>query len=220
MQFIDPSITILMTSNPIDDMKKIEKIARVCYKSEDKITDDSYIKFIQGLIKRKHTAMLEHVSITVKIVTDRGISHEIVRHRLASFAQVSTRYCDYSNTDKTGNEISFIKSRLYMNPRVVDNFKQSEELYKHLVKVEGIAPEIARDVLPMGLATEIYVTANLREWRHIFDLRAIGKTGKPHPYIQEIMIGILHQLSNEYPPVFKDQLELLSSNNNEKINDN
>src|SRR5574344_221375 len=108
MKVVNASYEIMGNVDGIQMLKNIEKIARTCYKSEDKITDDSYIKMIRSLVERKHEAMLEHASVTVKLVCDRSVSHELVRHRLASFAQESTRYCDYSD-DKFGGELTFIK---------------------------------------------------------------------------------------------------------------
>lgn len=188
-------------------LQKLELVGRTCYKSEDKITEDSAAKFVAGLIKRGHEAMLEHVSITVKFVTDRGISHEIVRHRLASYAQESTRYCNYSQ-DKFGHELTFIipdfleyKSEGWNIWK--ESMKQAEDAYFKMLDF-GLSPQQARVVLPNSLKTEVVMTANLREWRHFFKLRALGTTGKPHPQMLEVAVPLLEDMKNLIPVVFDD----------------
>ena len=188
-------------------LQKLELVGRTCYKSEDKITEDSAAKFVAGLIKRGHEAMLEHVSITVKFVTDRGISHEIVRHRLASYAQESTRYCNYSQ-DKFGHELTFIIPdfleygsegfKLWK-----DEMKQVEKTYFAMLEA-GHTPQEARSVLPNNLKTEVVMTANLREWRHFFKLRAANSTGAAHPQMLEITRPLLDDLKAMIPVVFDD----------------
>lgn len=188
-------------------LQKLELVGRTCYKSEDKITEDSAAKFVAGLIKRGHEAMLEHVSITVKFVTDRGISHEIVRHRLASYAQESTRYCNYSQ-DKFGHELTFIIPdfleygsegfKLWK-----DEMKQVEKTYFAMLE-EGHTPQEARSVLPNSLKTELVMTANLREWRAFFKLRAANSTGAAHPQMLEITRPLLDDLKAMIPVVFDD----------------
>ena len=188
-------------------LQKLELVGRTCYKSEDKITEDSAAKFVAGLIKRGHEAMLEHVSITVKFVTDRGISHEIVRHRLASYAQESTRYCNYSQ-DKFGHELTFIIPdfleygsegfKLWKN-----EMKQVEKTYFAMLEA-GHTPQEARSVLPNSLKTELVMTANLREWRAFFKLRAANSTGAAHPQMLEITRPLLDDLKAMIPVVFDD----------------
>ena len=188
-------------------LQKLELVGRTCYKSEDKITEDSAAKFVAGLIKRGHEAMLEHVSITVKFVTDRGISHEIVRHRLASYAQESTRYCNYSQ-DKFGHELTFIIPdfleygsegfKLWK-----DEMKQVEKTYFAMLEA-GHTPQEARSVLPNSLKTELVMTANLREWRAFFKLRAANSTGVAHPQMLEITRPLLDDLKAMIPVVFDD----------------
>lgn len=188
-------------------LQKLELVGRTCYKSEDKITEDSAAKFVAGLIKRGHEAMLEHVSITVKFVTDRGISHEIVRHRLASYAQESTRYCNYSQ-DKFGHELTFIIPdfleygsegfKLWK-----DEMKQVENTYFAMLEA-GHTPQEARSVLPNSLKTELVMTANLREWRAFFKLRAANSTGAAHPQMLEITRPLLDDLKAMIPVVFDD----------------
>lgn len=188
-------------------LQKLELIGRTCYKSEDKITEDSAAKFVAGLIKRGHEAMLEHVSITVKFVTDRGISHEIVRHRLASYAQESTRYCNYSQ-DKFGHELTFIIPDFleYGSEGFKiwkDEMKQVEKTYFAMLEA-GHTPQEARSVLPNSLKTELVMTANLREWRAFFKLRAANSTGAAHSQMLEITRPLLDDLKAMIPVVFDD----------------
>jgi thymidylate synthase (FAD) len=188
-------------------LKKIESVGRTCYKSEDKIKEGSAEKFVSALIKRGHEAMLEHESITIKFVVDRGISHELVRHRLASFAQESTRYCNYSK-DAFGTEITFIlpESIGCDTPRYEvwkDAMQKCEDAYFSLLDI-GLMPEMARAVLPNSLKTEVIMTANLREWRHFFKLRAANTTGKAHPQMLEVTIPLLEALKVLIPVVFDD----------------
>jgi thymidylate synthase (FAD) len=188
-------------------LQKIEAAARTCYKSEGKIQEGSAAKLVAGLIKSGHEAMLEHASVTVKFIVDRGISHELVRHRLASFAQESTRYCNYSKDD-FGSEITFIipdyleyKSEGWNIWK--ESMKQAEDAYFKMLDF-GLSPQQARAVLPNSLKTEVVMTANLREWRHFFKLRALGTTGKPHPQMLEVAVPLLEDMKNLIPVVFDD----------------
>ena len=207
MKIIKPSYEIMSIIDRPAMLKAIELAGRTCYKSEDKITEESASKFVVGLIKRGHEAMIEHSSITVKFVCDRGVSHEIVRHRIASFAQESSRYCNYSS-DKFGNEITFIEpcfwkedSAEYADWSLACSFAESR--YFSLIK-KGAKPEEARSVLPNSLKTELVVTMNLRAWRHFFNLRAAGKTGRPHPQMLELTVPLLIELKDKLPEVFGD----------------
>lgn len=188
-------------------LEKIEQVARTCYKSEGKIKEGSAAKMVASLIKSGHEAMLEHASVTVKFVVDRGISHELVRHRLASFAQESTRYCNYSKDD-FGSEITFIIPE-YLEYKSEDwniwkeSMKQAEDAYFKMLDF-GLSPQQARAVLPNSLKTEVVMTANLREWRHFFKLRALGTTGKPHPQMLEVTVPLLEDMKNLIPVVFDD----------------
>ena len=191
-------------------LKKIERIARVCYKSEDKITEGSAEKMVASLIKRGHEAMLEHYSFSVKFICDRGVSHELVRHRVASFAQESTRYCNYGHE----GEITVIFPFFFdtgmgtaSNSLVYEEWKHScevaERKYISLLD-KGATPQEARSVLPNSLKTEVVMTANLREWRHFFKLRAVGVTGKPHPQMQEVVVPLLQEVKRLIPVVYDD----------------
>ena len=202
----------------IDELKHIEKIGRVCYKSEGKITEDgeSAKKFVKMLIDRGHEAMIEHSSLSVKFVVDRGVSHELVRHRIASFAQESTRYVNYS-LEKFGNEINVIDIRDGIN---LDNKMKNmdsdtisaimgewclamEDAEKHYMKMIelGATPQIARSVLPNSTKTEITITANYREWRNFFKLRVPNTA---HPQMREVTIPLLKELKRRLPIIFDD----------------
>ena len=207
MKIINAGFQILTNINGMEMLKDIEYIARTCYKSENMITDLSAAKMVESLINRGHEAMLEHCVISVKFIVDRGVSHELVRHRVASYAQESTRYCNYSK-DKFGNELTFISpcfwskcSREYEEWYAAMN--SAEDIYFELINW-GVTPEQARTVLPNSIKTEVVMTANLREWRHFFKLRAIGTTGKPHPQMLEITVPLLAEFKALIPVVFDD----------------
>ena len=214
MKIIKPSYEILtpISDGGIKELQHIEKIGRVCYKSEDRITDDgeSAKKFVKMLISNGHEAMIEHSSLSVKFVVDRGVSHELVRHRIASFAQESTRYCNYSK-DKFGNEITVILPCFFdtgmgilSNSLVYQEWKLAcecaEERYFNLLKM-GATPQQARTVLPNSLKTEITITANYREWRNFFKLRTAEAA---HPQMREITIPLLKELKTFIPIIFDD----------------
>lgn len=197
----------LLPESPEAILKKIETIGRSCYKSEEYITNESASKFVRRLIRDGHEAMLEHVSISVKFVVDRGISHEIVRHRVASYAQESTRYCNYSK-DKFGSEITVIQPYYLLvgTPEWTawfDACKTAENAYFEMLDA-GRTPQEARAVLPNSLKTELWMTANLREWRHFLKLRAAGTTGKPHPQMAEVAVKLLQCFKAYLPDVFYD----------------
>lgn len=185
-------------------LKGIEQAGRTCYKSEDRITDESAKSFVRKLIERGHESVLEHESITVRFVCDRGVSHEIVRHRLASYSQESTRYCNYSN-DRFGNQITFIK------PCFLEEGTGGYKLWKQSMFVAekeyfellnwGCTPQEARSVLPNSTKTEIIMTANLREWRHFLKLRT---SKAAHPQMRELTVPLLHELQAWIPVVFDD----------------
>lgn len=208
MKIVKQSYEIL---SPIDAdyiYKQIEKAARTCYKSEDKIKDGSAEKMVRALVLNQHEAMLEHASITVKFITDRAIANEIVRHRLCSYAQESSRYCCY----KDG--VEFIEPIFNHGEEHDQAFLEwsslcsyAENAYTNMI-ASGCTPEEARSVLPLSTKTEIVVTANLRELRHIFDLRVLGITGAPHPQIRELMAPLLKELAEKLPVIFGDQYEV------------
>lgn len=211
MIIVKPSIEILSDTDYQTMLKKIERIGRVCYKSEDHIKDGSAETFIRGIIKRGHESVIEHESVSVRVVCDRGVTHEIVRHRIASYSQESTRYCNYTS-DKFGGQISCIdlatgfrydmenpadRQKWEIWKRAMD---AAEQYYFELIQA-GAKPEEARSVLPNSLKTEIVMTMNLREWRHFLRLR--GGRGA-HPQIAEIAAMILGEFAARYPVFFED----------------
>lgn len=204
MKIIEPSFEILDDINGKEMLKKIELAARTCYKSEDKITDDSAEKFVRNLIKRGHESALEHEKVSVRIICDRGVSHEIVRHRLASYSQESTRYVCYDN-GKHSREMTFIRPCFLREGSVSYNdwkyaMRSAEDFYVSLIS-NGCSPQEARVVLPNSLKTEIVMTANLREWRHFFRLRCAPDA---HPQMREIAVMMLEEFRKLIPVVFDD----------------
>ena len=206
MKIVEPKYEILtdISEGGIKELQQIERVARVCYKSEDKITEGSAEKFIGMILKSGHESVLEHEKLTVKFVCDRGVTHEIVRHRIASYSQESTRYCNYSK-DKFGNELTFIRPCFWADDSVeYAVWKQAmEEIEKSYVKLIslGAKPEEARSILPNSLKTEIVCTMNLREWRHFFRLRTAERA---HPQIREISVALLDELKKRIPVIFDD----------------
>lgn len=233
MQIIKPSYEIMTPINGVEILKFLEKVARTCYKTEGNITEDSYIRLITKLVDRKHEAMLEHFSLTIKFICDRGVSHELVRHRLASFAQESTRYCNYSANKKGivfiqpcwfshditgeydpdkkvypfGSEhdpeqaiaSDYINLLTYPESVWFDQMLGIERDYNYLTVEKGWKPEEARSILSNSIKTEIVVTADLREWMHILDLRAAPTA---HPQMRELMLPLLIDLYTRIPILF------------------
>lgn len=209
MKLIDQSFMIedLGAESGLEILKKIERAGRTCYKSEEKITDDSAEKFVRGLIKSGHHSVIEHHSVTARIVSNRGVTHELVRHRLAAYSQESTRYCNYG-----GREMAFIRPvwlNLSGGPGYPETklflmaLQQSEDSYNEMLKL-GWSPQQAREVLPNALKTEIVMTANLREWRHVFKLRCDRAA---HPQIRALMLEGLSKMAEAVPAVFDDLAE-------------
>lgn len=204
MHIIKPYAEILDEINGLEILKKIEKAGRVCYKSEDNITEDSAKKFVGNIIKSGHESVIEHEKVTVKFVCDRGVSHEIVRHRIASYSQESTRYCNYTK-DKFDGQLTFIKPSFWNEEDDAYQVWETamlgiEQDYRFLIK-EGAKPEEARTILPNSLKTEIIVTMNLREWRHFFKLRT---SKRAHPQMREVAIPLLKEFQKQIPVVFDD----------------
>lgn len=206
MNIIKPSIVVESQINGREILRHIEKIGRVCYKSEGNISEESSRIFIKNIIKRGHESVIEHYNITVRIVCDRGVTHEIVRHRIASYSQESTRYCNYS-ANKFGNEVTYIEPCFWKdeadNKKIevwLETMQYIEERYMELINL-GATPQEARSILPNSLKTEIVMTMNLREWRHFFKLR----TSKvAHPQMREVAIMILKKLKELIPIIFDD----------------
>ena len=211
MKIIKAGFHILSPINGAEILKSIEQAGRVCYKSEDKITDGSAEKFVAGIIKRGHEAVLEHESVRAKFVVDRGVSHEIVRHRLAAYCQESTRYCNYTQ-DRFGSQLLCIDIATGFRYDLDDPadrkkyelwtaaMESAERFYFQLIEA-GARPEEARSVLPNSLKTEIVMTMNLREWRHFFRLRTAQAA---HPQMREVTIPLLRRMRELVPVVFDD----------------
>ena len=204
MKIIKPTFEILTQLDGEAILKHIEMCGRTWYQSEAAITDDSYKRFVENIINRGHESVLEHFSITVRFIVDRGIYHEIVHHRIASFSQESTRYCNYSN-GKFGNEIMFIKPFYFQEgTREYEIWKETchniERVYLNLI-ANGATAQEARAILPNSLKTELIMTANLREWRHFLKLRTNEAS---HPQMREISIPLLHEFQRLIPIVFDD----------------
>lgn len=204
MRVISPGFTIMSVPDGGEVLKHIEAAGRTCYKSEDKITPDSAAKFVRMIIGSGHDSVIEHASATVRFVCDRGVTHELVRHRLAAYSQESTRYANYSK-DKFGNEITVIRPIFWKEgteeyARWEQAMADAERAYLGMID-NGARPEQARSVLPNSLKTEIVMTANLREWRHVFKLRCAGPA---HPQIREVMLPLLDEFHRRIPAVFDD----------------
>lgn len=200
----------------LEDIKLIEAAGRVCYKSEEKITDTSFVDFLERIVRKGHESVLEHSMLTVRFICDRGVSHELVRHRLASFSQESTRYCNY------GGDVTFILP-LYLQhgSHLVEKADMSEEdaceywayvdwydamayaerAYTNMLKRGKRSAQEARAVLPNSTKTEVVMTANLREWRHILKLRT---SKAAHPQMRELMCPLLEDLKASIPVIFDD----------------
>lgn len=207
MKIIEPGFEILDLFDGNELLKKIERIGRVCYKSEIGITNDSAIKFVKNIVKNGHESVIEHEKITVKIICDRGVSHELVRHRIASYSQESTRYCNYY-ADKFGNELTFIKPYFWnedIEKYIIweNTMFYIEKAYMQLIEV-GAKPQEARSILPNSLKTEIIVTMNLREWRHFFKLRADKAA---HPQMRQIALPLLKKFQEDIPVVFDNLVD-------------
>ena len=209
MRIIKPYYTILtdISEGGLDELKMIERIARVCYKSEGKITPDgeSAKILIKKLIDNGHEAMIEHSQLSVLFVCDRGVSHELVRHRIASFAQESTRYCNYMKEGKFPEGVTFISPCFYDDdPSRFEEWKAAcedcEYWYFQALK-RGATPQEARTVLNNSVKTEIVVTANYREFRNIFKLRT---SPAAHPQMRELMVPLLADLQSRIPIIFDD----------------
>jgi thymidylate synthase (FAD) len=204
MKIVDPHFEILdpMEGNSI--LRKIERAGRTCYQSEDRITQDSAADFVRRILNSGHHSVIEHISITVKFICDRGVSHELVRHRLASYSQESTRYANYGR-DRFGGEITVIKPPFWHEDSGAykewcEAMKAAETHYMGLIEM-GVKPEEARSVLPNSLKTEIVMTCNIREWRHVLSLRC---TSQAHPQIRQMMLSLLKEFHRGIPVLFDD----------------
>ena len=211
MRTIKPSVEIIDMEDYDKIVKKIEKIGRVCYKSEANISDGSAEIFIRNILKRGHESVIEHEAITVRFVCDRGVTHEIVRHRIASYSQESTRYCNYTS-DKFGNEITVIDLASGFGYNLDDpadkkkydiwmrSMEEAERAYFDMLEA-GATPQEARSVLPNSLKTEIVITMNLRSWRNFFRLRTEKAA---HPQMREVANIALNEFKKKLPLFFED----------------
>ena len=211
MKLVNATFEILSPIDGEDILGRIELAARTCYKSEDKITEGSARGMAAVLLKSGHHSVLEHVSLTVRFICDRGVSHELVRHRLAAYSQESTRYANYAK-DKFGNEITVIRPFFWEEGS--DRYRlwheamlAAEKAYLALITAGAQAQE-ARSVLPNSLKTEVVMTCNLREWRHVLNLRC---SPAAHPQIREIMRPLLFELHRRIPVFFDDLFERFGS---------
>lgn len=205
-KIMNPDIT---KSEIVEDIyRRIENAGRTCYKSENRTRSNSFDSFIRMCIQKGHESVLEHASLTVKFIVDRGVSHELVRHRIASFSQESTRYCNYSD-ERFGNEVTFIKPCFWDENEDASyaewetQMREAEKCYLHLLAI-GEPPQHARSVLPNSLKTEVIMTANIREWRDFLKKRAAGIYGVPHPQMAEVAIPLLKELRLRLPILFED----------------
>ena len=204
MKIIKPTVEFITPVNGDVILSRIEECGRVCYKSEGKMKDGSAEAFCRGLIKRGHEAVLEHCSFTVKFICDRGVSHEIVRHRLAAYCQESTRYCNYSK-GQFGGEITVIEP-CYLTPNTEAYASwyaacaMAETCYFNMLNY-GLSPQEARAVLPNSLKTEVVMTANIREWRHFLKLRC---SPAAHPQMREVATQLLKMCREKIPVLFDD----------------
>lgn len=201
---VSPSVKVEDDLDGEAMIRRLEAAGRTCYRSEDRIDADSAAMFIKRILDSGHESVIEHEKITVRIVCDRGVSHEIVRHRIGSYSQESTRYCNYS-AQKFGEEITCITPSFWEDsPEMLDRWRaameNAERSYFDLLSA-GAKPEQARSVLPNSLKTEIVVTYNLREWRHFLKLRT---SKRAHPQIRELADEILRQFRLNVPVVFDD----------------
>jgi thymidylate synthase (FAD) len=219
MKIIKQSWEFLNSGSVIDALHLIEAAGRTCYKSEDKMTEESAPNFVRRIIKSGHHSVLEHFNISIRIITDRGVTHEIVRHRLASYSQESTRYCNYSQ-EKFGKEITVILpvwfgdddlDKLATEPDLTvtkqDPFDlwymacRNAEIFYFALLSNGQSPQQARSVLPNSLKTEIVMTCNIREWRHFFTLRT---SAAAHPQMRELATSMLRGFKETFPVFFED----------------
>lgn len=202
MKIVEQKCELITKTKEEDICKMIEYCGRVAYLSFGKISRESYKEFINMLLQKQHLSVFEHISFTFKITTDRGISHELVRHRIASFTQESTRFCNYNNKDiEFISPFTFTEGKEEQVELFFQMIKQSEFVYKELIN-SGMSPQWARSVLPNSLKTELFMTANLRQIFHIVKLR-ISK--QAHPQMQHLIHGMVAQLKVSYPIIFNSE---------------
>ncbi len=207
MRVIPPSHEILFLPSAEEALRLIELAGRTCYKSEHRIGEGSAADFIGRILRSGHESVIEHANMTVKFICDRGVSHELVRHRLAAYSQESTRYANYAQ-DRFGSEITVIKPCFWEEGSEAyrvwqESMEQAERAYMRLLDI-GARPQEARSVLPNSLKTEVVMTANFREWRHVFRMRCQKRA---HPQIREVTLGLLKEVKERIPVLFDDLYE-------------
>jgi len=202
MEIIKPSYIIEDKVDGEKILRNLERYGRTCYKSDSKITSDSARKFVASIIASGHESVIEHEKVTVRVICDRGVTHEIVRHRIASYSQESTRYCNYKSRGIQVIEPLFFVENEAKYKVWLKAMKACEKAYDTLIDV-GATPQEARSVLPNSLKTEIVITYNLREWRLFFKLRCAKRA---HPQMREIAIPLLQEFKKLIPVIFDDIL--------------
>lgn len=224
MRIVTPCVLIRQDVDARMILKALEVYGRTCYQRFDKRTAFTWKPFIQMIMKVdednvRHESVIEHEKVSVTFVTDRGVTHELVRHRLGSYSQESTRYCNYAQ-ERFNNEIVVMDVPFWSLP--LDHYagcscevcqtgtncrsewlfalQNAERSYLRLLAY-GAKPEEARSVLPNSLKTEIVATFNLREWHHVFRLR----TGKrAHPQMRQVMVPLLQWFQQQLPYLYDD----------------
>ena len=203
MIVVKPQVLVPESELQESKLARLERYARICYKSEQRMGEDYNPQFLKSILSRGHESVIEHEKVTVMFIVDRGISHEIVRHRIASYSQESTRYCNYTQ-DKFGNEITVIEPYFFLDKPAYKLWQESclaaEKAYIQMLE-SGSSPQEARSVLPTCLKTELAVTFNLREWRHFFKLRT---SPAAHPQMRELTIPLLKEFQSKIPIIFDD----------------
>ena len=200
MRLVEPWIKV-ENFDGVKIMKRIERACRTCYRSEDKISEESYKNLLTNCLNRGHESVLEHEKITVRIYSDIGTYKDLTRHRFASFSVESTRYCSY-NKDKYGNEIAVVNP-VYIE-EVFETWKKAiEDMEKAYMKMKelGASTDMCREILPHSTAAEYTMTANIREWKHILELRT---TNHVHPAIRQVLIPLLLLFKEQMPEIFGD----------------
>ena len=201
MKIIKPIIEV-ENYNPQKIMKNIERACRTCYRSEDLITEDSYKKLLKNCINRGHESVLEHEKITVRMICDIGVYKDLTRHRFGSFSIESTRYCNYSK-DKFDNEIKFIEPLIKDSNNLAcwKEVMKNIEIYYNIMANNKAKPDELRMILPHSTAAQVTMTANIREWKHILDLRTKKMT---HPSIRQLLIPLLLKFKEDMPEIFNN----------------
>lgn len=202
MRLVEPWIKV-ENFDGVKIMKRIERACRTCYRSEDKISEESYKNLLTNCLNRGHESVLEHEKITVRIYSDIGTYKDLTRHRFASFSVESTRYCSY-NKDKYGNEIAVVNPVYIEDKEVFETWKKAiEDMEKAYMKMKelGASTDMCREILPHSTAAEYTMTANIREWKHILELRT---TNHVHPAIRQVLIPLLLLFKEQMPKIFGD----------------